>query len=112
MTGFVQEEELEELYSNAYLYCLPSDIEGMPISLLEAMSYGKNCLVSDIEENVQVCGEYGVTFKKSDLNDLVEKLNECLNKENIINEEVISDYILKKYNWDDVVKKTEKLYNK
>ena len=112
MTGFVQGEELEELYSNAYLYCLPSDIEGMPISLLEAMSYGKNCLVSDIEENVQVCGEYGVTFKKSDLNDLVEKLNECLNKENIINEEVISDYILKKYNWDDVVKKTEKLYNR
>ena len=112
MTGFVQGEELEELYSNAYLYCLPSDIEGMPISLLEAMSYGKNCLVSDIEENVQVCGEYGVTFKKSDLNDLVKKLNECLNKENMINEEVISDYILKKYNWDDVVKKTEKLYNK
>ena len=69
-------------------------------------------MVSDIEENVQVCGEYGVTFKKSDLNDLVKKLNECLNKENMINEEVISDYILKKYNWDDVVKKTEKLYNK
>ncbi len=111
MTGFVQGEELEELYSNAYLYCLPSDIEGMPISLLEAMSYGRNCLVSDIEENVQVCGEYGVTFEKANLNDFVKKLNYCLNDENRINEEAISDYILKKYNWDDVVKKTEKLYN-
>lgn len=39
MTGFVQGEELEELYSNCCLYCLPSDIEGMPLSLLEAMSY-------------------------------------------------------------------------
>ena len=112
MTGFVQGQELEELYSNAYLYCLPSDIEGMPISLLEAMSYGRNCLVSDIEENIQICGKYGVTFKKSDLNDLVEKLNDCLNMNNRIDEDIISDYILKRYNWDDVVKKTEKLYSK
>ncbi len=38
-TGFVQGRVLEELYSNSYLYCLPSDLEGMPLSLLEAMSY-------------------------------------------------------------------------
>lgn len=53
-TGFVQGQELEELYSNAYVYVLPSDLEGMPLSLLEAMSYGNCCLVSDIEE-VLVC---------------------------------------------------------
>ena len=110
MTGFVQGEELQELFSNAYLYCLPSDVEGMPISLLEAMSYGKNCLVSDIEENTQVCGKYGMTFRKSDLNDLVEKLNLCLDGLNRKNEQEISDYILEKYNWDEVVSKTEKLY--
>ena len=39
-TGFVQGQLLQELYSNAYLYTLPSDLEGMPLSLLEAMSYG------------------------------------------------------------------------
>ena len=110
MTGFVQGEELEELFSNAYLYCLPSDIEGMPISLMEAMSYGRNCLVSDIEENVQVCGEYGFIFRKSDLDDLTNKLNLCLNGRNRFEEKVISDYILEKYNWDNVVEKTEKLY--
>lgn len=54
MTGFVQGEVLEELYSNAYVYVLPSDVEGMPVSLLEAMSYGNCCLVSDIAENVEV----------------------------------------------------------
>ena len=40
-TGFVQGAMLDELYSNAYIYTLPSDLEGMPLSLLEAMSYGK-----------------------------------------------------------------------
>ena len=40
-TGFVQGSLLDELYSNAYIYTLPSDLEGMPLSLLEAMSYGK-----------------------------------------------------------------------
>ena len=84
----------------------------MPISLMEAMSYGRNCLISDIEENVQVCGEYGVTFKKSNLDDLTNKLNLCLNSKSRFEENVISDYILKRYNWDDVVEKTEKLYRK
>lgn len=112
MTGFVQGEELEELFSNCYLYCLPSDIEGMPISLLEAMSYGKNCLVSNIEENVQVCEEYADTFEKSNVDDLKEKLEICLNrKENERKDsKEISGYVLNKYNWDDVVKKTEELY--
>ena len=56
-TGFVQGKELQELYSNAYLYVLPSDIEGMPMSLLEALSYGNACLVSDIPENTEVINE-------------------------------------------------------
>ena len=53
-TGFVQGAMLEELYSNAYIYTLPSDLEGMPLSLLEAMSYGNCCLVSDIPECAEV----------------------------------------------------------
>ena len=53
MTGFVQGNELKELYSNCLIYCLPSDVEGMPLSLLEAMSYGRHCLVSDIKENIR-----------------------------------------------------------
>ena len=112
MTGFVQGKTLDELFSNCYLYCLPSDIEGMPISLLEAMSYGNNCLVSDIEENTQVTDKYAMHFKKSDVNDLKSKLRECLDGKNRIESNVISDYVLKKYNWDDVVEKTEKIYKK
>ena len=110
MTGFVQGQELEELFSNCYLYCLPSDIEGMPISLLEAMSYGRKCLVSDIEENTKVGEEFITSFKKGNIEDLKQKLEQCL-KENINRKEEISNYILNKYNWDDIVVKTEEVYN-
>ena len=112
LTGFVQGEELQELFSNCYLYCLPSDIEGMPISLLEAMSYGRNCLISDIEENKTVCENYGTSFKKGNIEDLKLKLEECLNKKNRNESNEISEFVLNKYNWDDVVRKTEKLYKK
>ncbi|MBE6158484.1 MAG: glycosyltransferase family 4 protein [Firmicutes bacterium] len=110
LTGFVEGEELDELYSNCYLYCLPSDVEGMPISLLEAMSYGKQTLVSDIDENKQVIGNYGLTFKKSDISDLKDKLEYILNNKNKYNPKEIQDYILNKYNWDKVVEKTLDLY--
>lgn len=110
MTGFVQGKELEELFSNCYLYCLPSDVEGMPISLLEAMSYGKKCLVSNIEENTQVSGKYAETFKKGDINDLKNKLEYILNHEDRFSQAEISNYILEKYNWNDIVKSTENLY--
>lgn len=112
MTGFVQGEELEELYSNCYLYCLPSDVEGMPISLMEAMSYGRNCLVSNISENTQVCEDYASSFEKSNVEDLRNKLEQCLQGENRKEEKKISDYILNKYNWEDVVSETERLYKK
>ena len=110
LRGFVQGQELDELYSNCFLYCLPSDVEGMPISLLEAMSYGKNCLVSNIEENTQVVENMATTFEKSNVEDLKEKLEECLKEKDRYNSVVLQNYILTKYNWDDVIKKVERVY--
>lgn len=72
-TGFVQGELLAELYSNAYLYVLPSDIEGMPMSLLEALGYGRVCLVSDIREN-RVDEENSYFFRHGDVADLQAQL--------------------------------------
>ena len=112
MTGFVQGQELEELYSNCYLYCLPSDVEGMPLSLLEAMSYGCNCLVSNIEENMQVTGEYAQNFKKSDIKDLKNKLQELLETRNLKNKYEIMEYVIEKNNWDKIAKNIENLYQK
>ena len=112
MTGFVSGQELEELYSNCYIYVLPSDIEGMPISLLEAMSYGRNCLVSNIPENIDVTKDKAISFEKSNVDDLKEKLEKLINGNNLKDAQEIKDYILSKYNWDDIVDKTELLYKK
>lgn len=109
MTGFVQGEEWGELYSNCYLYCLPSNVEGMPLSLMEAMSFGANCLVSNIEENIQVAEKYATTFEKQDVEDLKNKILECLEGKKYQPQE-ISNYILNKYNWDEVARRTENLY--
>jgi glycosyltransferase involved in cell wall biosynthesis len=113
-TGFVEGRELDELFSNAYIYCLPSDLEGMPISLLEAMSYGNCCLTSDIPECTEVLGEHGVSFKKSDKEDLKAVLEKLLaNSESVQSyKDTAQNYILEKYNWDDVCAKTLSLYQK
>lgn len=112
MTDFVQGRILEELYSNAYLFVLPSDVEGMALSLLEAMSYGNCCLVSDIEENTEVVEDRAVSFKKGDVPDLKEKLEFLLSNPEKVAEykKESADFICKKYNWEAVVDQTESLY--
>lgn len=111
-TGFVQGQLLEELYSNAYLYTLPSDLEGMPLSLLEAMSYGNCCLTSDIAECAEVVEDKAVLFKKSDTNDLRDKLQMLCDYPKIVQgyKDKAEPFILKKYSWDDAVNQTLTLY--
>lgn len=111
-TGFVQGRLFEELYSNAYVYVLPSDLEGMPLSLLEAMSYGNCCLVSDIAECAEVVEDKAVTFKKSDVADLKEKLQMLCDDEKLVQKykNEATDFICGKYNWDKVTQKTIGLY--
>ena len=112
MTDFVQGQTLEELYSNAYAFVLPSDVEGMAISLLEAMSFGCCCLVSDICENTEVVEDKALTFRKSDVNDLREKLEYLLAHPEVVEayRKQSSDYICRKYNWNDVVEQTLQVY--
>lgn len=112
-TNFVGGRALEELFSNAYCFILPSDIEGMAISLLEAMSYGNCCLVSDIRENVEVVEEYAEHFVASDVESLYSRLKKLVENPNIVKsyKDKAADYICNKYSWDRVVDETVKLYN-
>ncbi len=111
-TGFVQGQILEELYSNAYLYTLPSDLEGMPLSLLEAMSYGNCCIVSDIAECAEVVEDKAIVFKKSNVEDLRQKIQELCDNPKIVQKykKDAMNFICNKYSWDKVVRSTLELY--
>lgn len=111
-TGFVQGRLKHELYSNAYVYILPSDLEGMPLSLLEGMSYGNCCLVSNIAECTEVVEDQAVVFKKSDVDDLGDKLRMLFENEKLVEryKREATEFICRKYDWDDVVGKTLELY--
>ena len=113
-TGFVQGKEMEELYSNAYIYCLPSDLEGMPLSLLEAMSYGNCCVTSDIKELTEVIPENKYIFKKTNIDKLGETLQFLIDNPNVVKkyQDISQEYILNKYSWDNVVEETLELYEK
>lgn len=113
-TGFVQGEIVDELYGNAYIYVLPSDLEGMPLSLLEAMSYGNCCVVSDIPECTEVVEDNAVIFPKSNIDALSECLKRlCDDVELVMNyKSNAADFICQRYSWDEVVSRTLTLYRK
>ncbi|MBQ3257693.1 MAG: glycosyltransferase family 4 protein [Oscillospiraceae bacterium] len=111
-TGFVQGQILEELYSNAYVFVLPSNAEGMPLSLLEAMSYGNCCVVSDIPECTEPAEDKAVRFSKGDVGALRETLQQLCDcpEETAAYKAGARDFICGKYNWDEVIQQTLELY--
>ena len=113
-TGFISGDLLKEIYSNAYLVVLPSDIEGMSLSLLEALAYGNAVLCSDIPENTLVTEDKAMHFKKSDVADLAEKLQMLSDNAKAVEDlkNGVSEFILSKYSWNDVAEDTKKLYEK
>ena len=109
-TGFVQGQMLSELYSNAFAYVLPSEIEGMPLSLLEAMSYGNRCITSDIPESTDVTGPMGACFESGNAQSLRRRLAEAESAPAEHTRDEIAAYICAKYNWEDVVTETLAVY--
>lgn len=112
-TGHVEGRVLEELYSNAYVYVLPSELEGMSLSLLEAMSYGNCCVVSDIPECTEVVEDKAIVIPRGDPGALGRCLQSLCRDPDIVAccRREAADYICGKYRWDDVVNKTLELYH-
>lgn len=111
-TGFVDGQMLEELYSNAYAFILPSDIEGMPMSLLEAMAYGRCCITSNIPECADVLGDTGLTFTRGDTNALREVLAVALSNPARVNAlgAAAKERVAGNYDWNNVVEQTLEVY--
>lgn len=112
MTGYQTGESLQALFMGASFVVHPSQSEGLPIAVLEAMSYGKAVIGSDIPENMELLAESGVPFAVGDTNalahailDLARDPMEASALGRLSREIVESDY-----HWDAIAKKTVSLY--
>ncbi len=110
--GFQEGTVLEELYSNAYLYVLPSDLEGMPLTLLEAMNYGCCCVTSDIGECADVMDGSGFTFSRGNAEALRETLQELCDHPDKAEAKrgEARRTVAAKYTWREITAQTDALY--
>ncbi len=113
-TGFISGDALDEIYSNAYITVLPSDLEGMSLCLLESLAYKNALLCSDIPENTSVAENKAMYFKKGNIGDLTEKLQALCDDSGLVESlrDGVDEFILNKYSWQDVAKATCRLYEK
>jgi glycosyltransferase involved in cell wall biosynthesis len=112
--GRAQGRLLEELFSNAALFAQPSELEGLSIGLIEAMSYGIPCLASDIPENREVVGNDAVLFRNKDVKDLEKQMNWALSNTAAITNLAQSGQlrVQKVFTWERVVDQLEALYKR
>jgi glycosyltransferase involved in cell wall biosynthesis len=112
MLDYVYGEALEELWSNAYCVVQPSTLEGLSLSLLEALSYGRCVLISDIPENLEVTEDCAFTFKSKDVDDLTTQLGRLVHEPALVREfeAKARGHIAEHYSWDRVVDATEAVY--
>lgn len=106
LTGVVKGKQLYELYKNAALFVLPSSHEGLPITLLEAIYYGKRVLASNISANLVVNLPKKCYFELGNLKDLTTKMREALQDKSVLN------YDMSQYNWDNISKQVFAIYKK
>ncbi len=115
-TGYVSRTEVHELYTNAYFFVLPSELEGMPAVVLEALSHKCPVLISDIEENVNVIEKEGQThgfvFENKNVVDLEKQMSSLLNNPELVDDmrRQGHDFVYGEYSWDKAVKMTHDIY--
>lgn len=112
LTGNQTGETLHALFAHAYAAVHPSESEGLPIAVLEAMSYGKCVLSSDIPENLELTKEHGLTFKTGDVKDLARQMTMMLESPDLVKAvgTEARTHVAKTYDWKDIAETTEYLY--
>jgi glycosyltransferase involved in cell wall biosynthesis len=111
MTGFQQGMALQELYTHAGLFVLPSSHEGLPIALLEALSYGLPVLASDIPANLEVGLPAEHYFPLGNVGVLADRIRlQSTNGLTIAARENTRAWVAQRYDWQDIADKTVRLY--
>lgn len=107
-------EDLDNLYKNCYLFVLPSEVEGCPpLTLLEAMSFGKCCVVSDIPECRENIFECTVNFQNKAYKDLKSILERLLNNPQEVEQMGKKALIMTResYDWNKIVPGLKNIYS-
>jgi glycosyltransferase involved in cell wall biosynthesis len=111
LTGYLTGEALHQAYSHAGLFVMPSYHEGLPIALLEAMSYGLPVLVSDIPANLEVNLGTQAYFSCGNVAELAEQI---LNKTSVRYTEAQRtaqvETVRKNYDWVTIAADTVRVY--
>lgn len=111
MAGYQTGEALRQLYAHAGLFVLPSSHEGLPIVLLEALSYGLPTLVSDIPSNTEVVSDPTCVFKVGDIEALTAKLGSCADtRMDTAERDVMRRENARRYDWNDIAVRTAAVY--
>ncbi|MFA5076240.1 MAG: glycosyltransferase family 4 protein [Patescibacteria group bacterium] len=112
-TGYQEGKMLDQLFNNAFLVVHPSESEGLPLAVLEAMSYGTPVLASDIAENLEVVKGNGFSFRNKSVSDLERKLKFLLGQPLLVRKigRQSRGYVMENYNWDDIVQKIQVVYD-
>ena len=112
--GFVYGPRLAALFRHCALFVLPSDLEGLPIVLLEALAYGAPILASDIAPNVEVLGANGSYFVAGNVGSLREGVQRCLENLGVMRSQslLLKEEALKTYDWDHIARETTTLYER
>lgn len=113
-TGYQTGETLQALFAGAKFVAHPSVSEGLPIAILEAMSYGKAVIASDISENMEVIADYGIPFAAGNIEELSEKIIELAQDAMLAASigHAAREFVEQDYHWDDIALETINLYNK
>lgn len=107
LTGFICGDTLCAVQRNARLFVIPSYHEGLPIALLEALSYNLDVVASDIPANTEIPLPHECFAKVGDVNDLAQCIAAHLQnnvQENFAN--IIHEY----YDWDKIAERTAGVY--
>lgn len=112
MTGYQSGEALCQLFAGAKIIVHPSESEGMSIAILEAMSYGKTVLASDIPENKEALGNCGFYSRRNSLNDLERKLTYLLKNPQILKltGERAQNRVRDNFDWEKIVRQVGNIY--